>query len=75
MGHPPATYSGVFTLLPLLTGLGRAHHGWILQKSTEMAEQMELKPLLADQQYGANDLAGAYETVAKGSRGKVVIEL
>ena len=25
-----ATYSGVFTLLPLLTGRGRAHHGEIL---------------------------------------------
>ena len=29
-----ATYSGVFTLLPLLTGEGRLHHGDILREAT-----------------------------------------
>ena len=29
------TYSGVFTLLPLLSGEGRAHHGEILREATE----------------------------------------
>jgi NADPH:quinone reductase len=70
-----ATYSGVFTLLPLLTGIGRANHGHILQKAAELAEQHQLKPLLADEQFGPNDIARAYDAVAKGSKGKVVIEL
>jgi NADPH:quinone reductase len=30
-----ASYSGVFTLLPLLTGEGRAHHGEILREATK----------------------------------------
>ena len=30
-----ATYSGVFTLLPMLTGKGRAHHGEILREATK----------------------------------------
>lgn len=70
-----ATYSGVFTLLPLLTGIQRAHHGEILQAVAKLAEQNRLKPLLAEQQFGRGDIAAAYEAVAKGSKGKVVVEL
>ena len=39
-----ATYSGVFTLLPLLTGEGRAHHGQILGEATRLAEAGQLLP-------------------------------
>lgn len=70
-----ATYSGVFTLLPLLTGLGRANHGQILHAVAELAERGQLKPLLADEQFGANEIARAYDAVANGSKGKVVLEL
>ena len=38
----PASYSGVFTLLPLLTGEGRAHHGEILAEATRLAEAGQL---------------------------------
>jgi NADPH:quinone reductase-like Zn-dependent oxidoreductase len=69
------TYSGVFTLLPLLTGIGRANHGHILQLASELAEQGQLKPLLADQHFAHDDIASAYDLVAKGSKGKVVLEL
>lgn len=69
-----ATYSGVFTLLPLLTGLGRAHHGEILHRAAKLAEQFQLKPLLAEERFGLSDIAGAYDAVAKGSKGKVVLE-
>jgi NADPH:quinone reductase-like Zn-dependent oxidoreductase len=70
-----ATYSGVFTLLPLLTRLGRANHGHILHSAAELAEQRQLKPLLAEEHFGADDIARAYDAVAKGSKGKVVLEL
>jgi NADPH:quinone reductase-like Zn-dependent oxidoreductase len=69
-----ATYSVVFTLMPLLTGMYRAHHGEILQKAGKLAEQNQLKPLLAEQRFGLDEIAAAYEMVAKGSKGKVVIE-
>jgi hypothetical protein len=32
-----ATYSGIFTLLPLLTGIGRDHHGSIMREATKLA--------------------------------------
>src|SRR5262249_32193923 len=43
-----ATYSGVFTLLPLITGEGRAHHGEILAHIAALVEAGKLKPLLND---------------------------
>lgn len=70
-----ATYSGVFTLLPLLTGVGRTHHGDILREVAKLADQDQLKPLLSQEQFGAGDIARAFDAVAKGSRGKVVLEL
>ncbi len=69
-----ATYSGVFTLLPLLTGEQRAHHGQILHEASKLAEEDQLKPLLAEQQFGRDDIEAAYEIVAKGSKGKVVVD-
>ncbi len=70
-----ATYSGVFTLLPLLTSLGREQHGMILQQAAELANQGLLKPLLAEEKFGPGDIAAAYDAVAEGGRGKVVLEL
>jgi NADPH2:quinone reductase len=70
-----ATYSGVFTLLPLLTGLGREQHGMILQQAAELANGGLLKPLLTEEKVGPGDIAAAYDAVAAGGRGKVVLEL
>lgn len=69
-----ATYSGVFTLLPLLSGKGRANHGQILEESATLANANLLKPLLTDRNFGT-DIASAYDAVAHGSKGKVVLEL
>ena len=70
-----ATYSGVFTLYPLLTGLQRANHGHILHEASKLAEHNQLKPLLATQQFGRDEIEAAYDMVSKGSKGKVVLEL
>jgi NADPH2:quinone reductase len=70
-----ATYSGVFTLLPLLTGRQRANHGRLLHEASTLAEQNQLKPLLTEQRFGRNEIAAAFDLVARGSKGKVVIEL
>ena len=70
-----ASYSGVFTLFPLLTGQQRAHQGSILAEAAKLAEQKQLRPLLAAQPFGAHEIAAAYELVAKGSNGKVVVQL
>jgi NADPH:quinone reductase-like Zn-dependent oxidoreductase len=70
-----ATYSGVFTLLPMLTGEGRAHHGEILTQAAALAEAGKLKPLLSERRFTTADIAAAHAQVESGSLGKVVIEL
>jgi len=69
-----ATYSGVFTLLPLLTGEGRAHHGEILTHVTALIEAGKLKPLLNDHGFSFADIDTAHALVESGSVGKVVVE-
>lgn len=39
-----ATYSGVFTLIPLLTGEGREHHGDIMREATNLVEAGTVSP-------------------------------
>ena len=70
-----ATYSGVFTLLPLITGEGRAHHGEILAHITALVESGELKPLLNDHVISATYIDTAHVLVESGAIGKVVVEL
>lgn len=70
-----ASYSGVFTLLPLLTGEGRAHHGEILKRAAELADEGKLTPLLNNKQFSSSDIAAAHADVERGVLGKTVIEL
>lgn len=71
-----ATYSGVFTLLPMLTGQGRAHHGDILREATRLADAGQIKPILDPHHFNLESVADAYLAVEKGSvTGKVVIEI
>jgi NADPH:quinone reductase len=70
-----ATYAGVFTLLPLLTGEGRAHHGEILARATALVEAGQLRPLLNERAFSADEIADAYGAVEAGALGKAVISL
>jgi NADPH:quinone reductase-like Zn-dependent oxidoreductase len=70
-----ASYAGVFTLLPLLTGEGRAHHGEILRRAAELAEEGKLTPLMNKAQFPSSEIAAAHAEVERGSLGKVVIDL
>lgn len=69
-----ATYSGVFTLLPLLTGVGQAHHGEILREVAALADAGKLKPLLNDRRFSLPEIAAAHALVESGALGKVAIE-
>jgi len=69
-----ATYSGVFTLLPLLTGEGRAHHGEILTHVAVLVEAGKLKPLLNDHRFSIADIDTPHALVESGVLGKVVVE-
>ncbi|HEX4093180.1 MAG TPA: zinc-dependent alcohol dehydrogenase family protein [Trebonia sp.] len=71
-----ATYSGVFTLLPLLTGRGRAHHGEILRHAAALAEAGRLTPIIDSARYDLETVADAHRAVEGGkSSGKVVVQV
>jgi NADPH2:quinone reductase len=70
-----ASYSGVFTLLPLITGESRAHHGKILAQAATLAEAGKLRPLLNEQRFSMKNIGAAHALVESGTLGKVVVEL
>ncbi|MEU1616064.1 zinc-dependent alcohol dehydrogenase family protein [Streptomyces sp. NPDC005722] len=71
-----ATYSGVFTLLPMLTGRGREHHGGILREAATLAEAGALRPLLDPRRFTLATAAEAHAVVERGEgRGKVVVDV
>lgn len=71
-----ATYSGVFTLRPLLTGEGRDHHGAILREATKLAEAGKLMPKLDTRAFGLADTAEAHALIeGRGAEGKLVIDV
>jgi NADPH:quinone reductase-like Zn-dependent oxidoreductase len=71
-----ATYSGVFTLLPMLTGRGREHHGEILREVAALADSGLLKPVLDPRRFTLDTVADAYTAVETGATtGKVVVDI
>jgi NADPH2:quinone reductase len=71
-----ATYSGVFTLLPLLTGEGRAHHGEILREATRLAEAGLIQPMLDAHLFNLETVGDAYALIEqRQAQGKVVVSI
>ncbi|WP_051600455.1 zinc-dependent alcohol dehydrogenase family protein [Pseudomonas moraviensis] len=70
-----ATYSGVFTLAPLLTGKGREHHGAILREAAALANAGQLTIRVDQQHFAPQDVNEAFRQVVEGrGKGKTVIE-
>jgi NADPH2:quinone reductase len=71
-----ASYSGVFTLLPLLTGVGKAHHGEILREAARLAEHGQLLPQVDTRRFGLQSVGEAHEAVSTGkTAGKIVVDI
>lgn len=71
-----ATYSGVFTLYPLISGEGRAHHGEILTAATALIDEGKLTPLLHEHLYTLGEIADAYRSLQQGkTKGKIVVSM
>ena len=71
-----ASYSGVFTLLPLLTGEGRAHHGDILRETASLVEAGKLRPRLDPRRFSLSNVDAAHEALAdRSARGKIVVDI
>lgn len=71
-----ATYSGVFTLLPLLTGKGREHHGRILQEAARLIEAGSVVPILNPHRFNLESAEAAHELLLSGAaQGRLVIDI
>lgn len=70
------TYSGVFTLLPLLTGIGREHHGEILREATRLIEAGKVVPRVDPRTFALDTLEQAYLAIRdRTAEGKVVVDI
>ena len=71
-----ATYSGVFTLYPLISGKGRAHHGEILAEATKLIEAGKVFPLVDDVEHSFETIEKAYQSQQqKTAKGKVIVNV
>ena len=71
-----ATYSGVFTLRPMITGQGREHHGEILRAAAALVEAGRLAPRMDAHRFDLGSVAQAHELVGSGrSAGRVVVDV
>ncbi|MHC2285384.1 zinc-dependent alcohol dehydrogenase family protein [Bradyrhizobium barranii] len=71
-----ASYSGVFTLLPLLSGEGRAHHGEIMAEATRLVEAGKLAPLVDARRFTLESVGDAYALIRDHTaKGKLVVDI
>jgi len=71
-----ATYSGVFTLLPLLSGRGRAHHGEIMRAAAALAEAGQLTVQTDPARYTLATVNDAHTAlIERTAHGKLVIDV
>jgi NADPH:quinone reductase len=70
------TYSGVFTLMPLLSGIGREHHGEIMREATRLAEANQLTQRLDPRRFSLDTHHQAFSAMEGGdAQGKVVVDI
>jgi NADPH2:quinone reductase len=71
-----ASYSGVFTLLPLLTGQDRGHHGSILRRASALVDQGALTPIVDPRDFTLETVHEAHLALETADNaGKVVVQI
>jgi len=71
-----ATYSGVFTLMPMLTGKGLSSHGEILRQAAGLFEQEKIRPSMDPRRYGWGSALLAHQAVELGkAKGRIVVDI
>lgn len=71
-----ASFSGVFTLLPLLTGEGQERHGAILREAARLTNAGKLIPRVDPRHYDLMATAQAHKALAHGNTmGKIVVSI
>lgn len=70
------SYSGVFTLLPLQTGIGREHHGEILAEAARLVEDGKLLPILDPRRFSLEQVAEAHAAIEdRSATVKIVVDI
>ncbi len=70
------TYSGVFTLAPLLNGIGRGHFGEILREAAALVAAGKLVPRLDPRSFGLETVTEAHAALAdRSATGKIVVSI
>ncbi|WP_414648208.1 zinc-dependent alcohol dehydrogenase family protein [Dyella sp.] len=70
------TVTGVYVLLPLLTGKRRTHHGDILRQATALIEAEKIRVMVDPQRFDLSNAIGAHEALLGGNVvGKAVIDV
>jgi NADPH:quinone reductase-like Zn-dependent oxidoreductase len=70
-----ADISGVFVLLPMLSGERRAHHGSILREVARLAEAGKIRPIVDPRRFTLDTAMDAHNAVETGGNVKVVIDV
>lgn len=71
-----ATYSGVFTLLPLLSGRGRANHGAILREATRLVDAGALSVRMDARTFSLDQALDAHLAIeTRAAQGKLVVDV
>lgn len=71
-----ASYSGVFALMPLLSGEGRRRHGEILRAAAMMVDAGALRPFLSPDRFTLETAVSAYQAMSeRRTRGKIAVDI
>jgi len=71
-----ASYSGVFTFYPLISGNGRKHHGEILTEAFKLIHVGKMRPVVDERNFSLETIDEAYKAMEDGSaKGKIVISI
>jgi NADPH2:quinone reductase len=65
----------VFMLLPMLTGKGRAHHGFVLNNVAKWIDEGSIKPIIHEEKFGFDQANEAHALFATNKHvGKIILE-
>jgi NADPH2:quinone reductase len=71
-----ASYSGIFTLHPLLDDEDRAHHGDMLRVAGRLADEGKLVPMVDPQHFDLTSIEAAYAAIVdRSAKGKIVVDV
>ncbi|MDF2479235.1 MAG: Alcohol dehydrogenase zinc-binding domain protein, partial [Sphingobacterium sp.] len=74
MNFKGLTLHVIYTMYPLVSGLGRIHYGEIMEKITQIVDKGQLRPILDPRVFTFNEVGAAHRHLESGNAfGKVVL--